>query len=58
MMELRARYKDSFEKRYGVRLGFMSFFIQGRDRGPARVPDGELRDRRRGRDADTTTTSA
>jgi 2-oxoglutarate dehydrogenase E2 component (dihydrolipoamide succinyltransferase) len=24
--ELRSRYKDSFEKQYGVKLGFMSFF--------------------------------
>ncbi len=27
VMELRARYKDVFEKKYGVRLGFMSFFV-------------------------------
>jgi 2-oxoglutarate dehydrogenase E2 component (dihydrolipoamide succinyltransferase) len=26
VMELRAKYKDSFEKRHGVKLGFMSFF--------------------------------
>jgi 2-oxoglutarate dehydrogenase E2 component (dihydrolipoamide succinyltransferase) len=26
--ELRARYKDSFEKRHGVKLGFMSFFAK------------------------------
>lgn len=26
VMDLRAKYKDSFEKRYGVKLGFMSFF--------------------------------
>jgi 2-oxoglutarate dehydrogenase E2 component (dihydrolipoamide succinyltransferase) len=26
--DLRARYKDQFEKKYGVRLGFMSFFTQ------------------------------
>jgi 2-oxoglutarate dehydrogenase E2 component (dihydrolipoamide succinyltransferase) len=26
--ELRARYKDAFEKRHGVRLGFMSFFVK------------------------------
>ncbi len=25
---LRARYKDAFEKRHGVRLGFMSFFVK------------------------------
>jgi len=28
VMELRARYKDVFEKKYGVRLGFMSFFVR------------------------------
>ena len=28
VMELRARYKEVFEKKYGVRLGFMSFFVQ------------------------------
>jgi len=28
VMELRARYKDAFEKKYGVRLGFMSFFVR------------------------------
>ncbi|HMM77703.1 MAG TPA: 2-oxoglutarate dehydrogenase complex dihydrolipoyllysine-residue succinyltransferase [Gammaproteobacteria bacterium] len=28
VMELRARYKDDFEKRHGVRLGFMSFFVK------------------------------
>lgn len=28
VMALRARYKESFEKRHGVRLGFMSFFIK------------------------------
>jgi 2-oxoglutarate dehydrogenase E2 component (dihydrolipoamide succinyltransferase) len=26
--ELRTRYKDSFEKQYGVKLGFMSFFTK------------------------------
>ncbi len=26
--ELRARYKEAFEKRHGVRLGFMSFFVR------------------------------
>ncbi len=25
---LRTRYKDSFEKKYGVKLGFMSFFVK------------------------------
>jgi 2-oxoglutarate dehydrogenase E2 component (dihydrolipoamide succinyltransferase) len=28
VMELRKRYKDQFEKRHGVRLGFMSFFTK------------------------------
>ncbi|MDX1653923.1 MAG: 2-oxoglutarate dehydrogenase complex dihydrolipoyllysine-residue succinyltransferase, partial [Candidatus Competibacteraceae bacterium] len=28
VMELRARYKDKFEKDHGVRLGFMSFFVK------------------------------
>lgn len=28
LMEARKRYKDSFEKKYGVKLGFMSFFIK------------------------------
>ena len=28
VMELRARYKERFEKEYGVKLGFMSFFVK------------------------------
>lgn len=28
VMDLRARYKDVFEKKYGTRLGFMSFFTR------------------------------
>jgi 2-oxoglutarate dehydrogenase E2 component (dihydrolipoamide succinyltransferase) len=28
VMELRGRYKDSFEKTHGVKLGFMSFFVK------------------------------
>ena len=28
VMELRERYRDVFEKRHGVRLGFMSFFVK------------------------------
>ena len=28
VMELRAKYKDSFEKEHGVKLGFMSFFVK------------------------------
>jgi 2-oxoglutarate dehydrogenase E2 component (dihydrolipoamide succinyltransferase) len=28
VMTLRSEYKDAFEKKYGVRLGFMSFFVK------------------------------
>ena len=28
ILDLRKRYRDSFEKRHGVRLGFMSFFVK------------------------------
>ncbi len=28
VIELRTRYKDAFEKKHGVKLGFMSFFIK------------------------------
>ena len=28
VMDARAQYKDVFEKRYGVRLGFMGFFVK------------------------------
>jgi 2-oxoglutarate dehydrogenase E2 component (dihydrolipoamide succinyltransferase) len=28
VIELRARYKDSFEKAHGVKLGFLSFFVK------------------------------
>lgn len=28
IMDLRATYKDSFEEEYGVKLGFMSFFVK------------------------------
>ncbi|HWW19738.1 MAG TPA: 2-oxoglutarate dehydrogenase complex dihydrolipoyllysine-residue succinyltransferase [Steroidobacteraceae bacterium] len=28
VQELRARHKDSFEKKHGVKLGFMSFFVR------------------------------
>jgi 2-oxoglutarate dehydrogenase E2 component (EC 2.3.1.61) len=28
IMNLRAQYKDLFEKRHGIRLGFMGFFVK------------------------------
>jgi len=39
VMELRARYKDAFEKKYGVRLGFMSFFVQASVEALKRFPE-------------------
>ena len=36
--ELRARYKDGFEKQHGVKLGFMSFFIKAAVEGLKRYP--------------------
>ena len=37
-MELRARYKDSFEKKHGVKLGFMSFFVKAAVEALKRFP--------------------
>lgn len=38
VMELRTRYKDQFEKRHGVRLGFMSFFVKACTEALRRFP--------------------
>ncbi len=38
VMDLRARYRDAFEKRYGVRLGFMSFFVKASIEALRRFP--------------------
>jgi 2-oxoglutarate dehydrogenase E2 component (dihydrolipoamide succinyltransferase) len=38
VMELRARYKDSFEKAHGVKLGFMSFFVKACVHAAQRFP--------------------
>jgi len=38
VQELRARYKDSFEKKHGVKLGFMSFFVKAAVEGLKRFP--------------------
>jgi 2-oxoglutarate dehydrogenase E2 component (dihydrolipoamide succinyltransferase) len=38
VQELRARYKDSFEKKHGVKLGFMSFFVKASIEGLKRFP--------------------
>lgn len=39
VMALRSRYKDSFEKKHGVKLGFMSFFTRAVVESLKRFPD-------------------
>ncbi|MDD3447441.1 MAG: 2-oxoglutarate dehydrogenase complex dihydrolipoyllysine-residue succinyltransferase [Gammaproteobacteria bacterium] len=39
VMDLRARYKDRFEKAHGVRLGFMSFFVKACVEALKRFPE-------------------
>jgi 2-oxoglutarate dehydrogenase E2 component (dihydrolipoamide succinyltransferase) len=39
VMELRARYRDQFEKSHGVKLGFMSFFVKAVTEGLKRFPE-------------------
>lgn len=39
VMALRARYKDKFEKKFGVRLGFMSFFTKAAIEALKRFPE-------------------
>src|SRR5690606_35189644 len=39
VMDLRKRYKDQFEKKHGVRLGFMSFFAKAVVEALKRSPD-------------------
>ena len=38
LMELRAKYKDQFEKRHGTRLGFMSMFVKAATEALKRFP--------------------
>jgi len=38
VMDVRKRYKDEFEKRYGVKLGFMSFFVKATVEALKRFP--------------------
>ncbi|MDI9245252.1 2-oxoglutarate dehydrogenase complex dihydrolipoyllysine-residue succinyltransferase [Marinobacter sp. CHS3-4] len=38
VMELRKQYKDSFEKRHGIKLGFMSFFAKAATEALKRFP--------------------
>mgnify|MGYP000187874146 CR=1 FL=1 len=46
VMQLRSEYKDAFEKRYGVRLGFMSFFVKAAIDALKTIPqlNAEIRD--------------
>lgn len=39
VMELRARYRDDFEKTHGVKLGFMSFFVKAVIEALRRFPE-------------------
>ena len=47
VMALRERLKDDFEKKHGVRLGFMAFFVKACIQALKRGPRGQCRDRRR-----------
>ena len=38
VMDLRSRYRDDFERRHGVRLGFMSFFVKAAVQALERFP--------------------
>jgi len=38
VMDVRAKYKDAFEKKHGVKLGFMSFFIKAAIEALKRFP--------------------
>lgn len=44
--ELRTKYKDAFQKKHGVKLGFMSFFAKAAVEGLKRYPaiNSEIRD--------------
>jgi 2-oxoglutarate dehydrogenase E2 component (dihydrolipoamide succinyltransferase) len=44
VMRLRERYKDNFEKRHGVRMGFMSFFVKACVQALKEIPavNGEI----------------
>ena len=44
VMALRSQYKDVFEKRHGVKLGFMSFFVRAVIAGLKEIPavNGEI----------------
>ena len=39
IMQLREEYKDTFEKKHGIKLGFMGFFVKAAVEALRRVPD-------------------
>lgn len=39
VMDLRAKYKDTFEKKHGIKLGFMSFFIKAAVQALKEIPE-------------------
>ncbi|MFP3035509.1 MAG: 2-oxoglutarate dehydrogenase complex dihydrolipoyllysine-residue succinyltransferase [Wolbachia sp.] len=39
VMDLRAKYKETFEKKYGIKLGFMSFFIKAAVQALKEIPE-------------------
>ncbi len=46
VMDVRAKYKDSFEKKHGVKLGFMSFFVKAAIEALKKFPAVNASDRR------------
>ena len=46
VMELRRRHQESFQKRYGVKLGFMSFFVKAVTTALQQIPElnAQIRD--------------
>ncbi|MCM1000988.1 MAG: 2-oxoglutarate dehydrogenase complex dihydrolipoyllysine-residue succinyltransferase [Wolbachia endosymbiont of Melophagus ovinus] len=39
VMDLRAKYRETFEKKYGIKLGFMSFFIKAAVQALKEIPE-------------------
>ena len=48
VMQLRKDYREAFEKKHGVKLGFMGFFVKACGAGAEGHPRRQRRDRRRG----------
>jgi pyruvate/2-oxoglutarate dehydrogenase complex dihydrolipoamide acyltransferase (E2) component len=42
IMDLRKQYGDAFEKRHGIRLGFMSFYVKAVVEALKRYPQGNV----------------